>query len=89
MFKILTERIGVDENKFVRRILVESETDLTSLPTDTAPSSVAHTVGMGSVWELGLDGTWHESSVGSGGGGIGELDYIIGSDNGLPYVQDA
>ena len=88
MFKILTERMGTDENKFVRKILVESESDLANIPTNTAPSSVAHTAGMDSVWELGLDGTWHEINVGSGGG-VGGLDYIIGSDNGLPYVQDA
>ncbi len=88
MFKILSERSGVTKNAFVRKFLVDDESDLSNLPEDTAPSSVAHTVGLGSVWEKGLDGAWHEMNV-SGGGTLAGLDYIIGSDNGKPYVQDA
>lgn len=88
MFKILSERPGIEKNAFVRKILVDGEDDMANLPDNTAPSSVAHTVGMGSVWEMGLDGTWHEMNV-SGGGSIAGLDYIIGSDNAYPYIQDA
>lgn len=88
MYKILSERMGVVEGAFVRKVLVDEESDLANLPADTAPGSVAHTAGASHVWEMGLDKSWHKVSTGGGGGGsVIELDYIIGSDNGLPYVE--
>ena len=41
-----------------KQILVESETDLTSLPATIPPGSIAFTAGFGSMWQKGIDGTW-------------------------------
>lgn len=42
---IAEKRQGGTDAQFVRRYLVDSEADLSKLPKDTAPASVAHTSG--------------------------------------------
>lgn len=72
---------------FIRRYLVDSESDLAILPKDTAPASVAHTSGYVDNWEKGHDGSWTRISNGGGGGGA-DIDWLFGSDNGYPYIQE-
>ena len=52
------EKQGVVNGKYLRKYLVDSESDLANLPNDTSPGSIAHTNGFVSQWEYGMDGTW-------------------------------
>ena len=44
---------------FVAQYLVDSEADLETLPDHVAPGSVAYTADLTSMWQKGVDGTWH------------------------------
>lgn len=41
-----------------RSILVDSESDLASIPEDTAPGSTAYTADMTQMWMLDNSGVW-------------------------------
>ena len=79
------EKQGVVNGKYLRKYLVDSESDLANLPNDTSPGSIAHTNGFVSQWEYGMDGTWTRIAQSSG---ASDLQYIFGSDSGLPYIQE-
>ena len=40
-------------------IIMESSSDVASLPTDVAPGSIAYTADLGTMAIFGLDGSWH------------------------------
>lgn len=81
----MAEKKGVITGKYLRIYMVDSESDLTDLPDDTAPGSLAHTQGYVDRWEYGGDGSWTRIS---NAGGSADLQYLFGSDNGLPYIQE-
>lgn len=58
---------------------------MANLPDDTSPGSIAHTEGFVDQWEYGMDGTWTRIVQSSG---ASDLQYIFGSDSGLPYIQE-
>lgn len=57
-YRVVYESPGVEANKYKRHYLVDAETDLADLPSDTATSSKAHVCGYGLAWEKSNDGTW-------------------------------
>ena len=79
------EKQGVVNGKYLMKYLVGSESDLANLPDDTSPGSIAHTEGFVDQWEYGMDGTWTRIVQSSG---ASDLQYIFGSDSGLPYIQE-
>lgn len=86
-YLVMFEKPGVINGKYVRKYMVESESDLSNLPSDTSPGSIAYTQGYVDRWEFGINGEWTRISN-VGGGGSADLDYIFGSDSGLPYIQE-
>ena len=56
MFSIMANG-GNENHPNCMEFLVESEADLTSLPT-CAPGSVAYTAGYAQIWHKGLNGEW-------------------------------
>ena len=66
-YSILTSTHGtsVQSSEGRREILVDSAADLTSLPDDTAPGSVAYTADFSGMWMKNNAGKWQE--IGGGG----------------------
>lgn len=82
-----------------KEIMIGSTADVSKLPTTTtygtftSPNanepvgvgSIAYTPDMGSVYQLGVDNTWHEvQSGGGGGGGFVVIDDTLSTDSTNP-----
>ena len=57
-FKITKSNTGTPEDEKKYEIMIESSSDLTDLPEDAAPGSIAYTAGLSAMYQKGLDGTW-------------------------------
>ena len=64
-FKIIKSAGGVPESSEKCEVMIESSSDIDSLPEDLAPGSVAYTASLSLMYMKGLDGTW--SQIGGGG----------------------
>lgn len=43
-----------------REVLVDSQADLASIPSDSAPGSIAYTADMKNMWMKDNDGSWKQ-----------------------------
>ena len=57
-YQIVKSSGGVPENTKKCEVLIESSSDLTNLPEDISPGSVAYTASMSAVYMKAIDGTW-------------------------------
>lgn len=57
-YKIVKSAGGVPESAEKVEVLIESSSDLSSLPDDIAPGSVAYTASMSAMYMKAIDGTW-------------------------------
>lgn len=57
-YKIVKSAGGVPESAEKVEVLIESSSDLASLPDDIAPGSVAYTASMSAMYMKAIDGTW-------------------------------
>ena len=64
-YKIMKSTSGVVDSAEKCEVMVESSSDLSSLPDNLAIGSTAYTADLTSIWIKALDGTW--TKVGGGG----------------------
>ena len=64
-YKILKSASGVTDSAEKCEVMVESSSDLSSLPDNLAIGSTAYLADLSAIWIKGLDGTW--TRVGGGG----------------------
>ena len=57
-FAIVKSSSGTEETANKCEVLIESASDLTNLPEDLAPGSVAYTASMSAMYMKAIDGTW-------------------------------
>ena len=83
----------VEQGRQVHSILVNSESDLTTLgPYGYEPGCIAHTAGYTQMWQLDTDGEWVEINISGGGSGslnihictVDEYDAVTG----VPTIED-
>lgn len=64
-YQIVKSAGGVPESSDKCEVLIESASDLTNLPEEIAPGSVAYTASLSLMYMKGIDGTW--TQIGGGG----------------------
>ena len=64
-YQIIKSGGGVPESSEKCEVMIESAGDLSSLPKDLAPGSVAYTASLSLMYMKDLDGTW--TQIGGGG----------------------
>lgn len=64
-YQIVKSAGGVSESSDKCEVLIESASDLTNLPEEIAPGSVAYTASLSLMYMKAIDGTW--TQIGGGG----------------------
>ncbi len=57
-FQIVKSNHGVPEAQEKCDVLIDSASDLTDLPEDLSPGSIAYTANMANMYMKAIDGTW-------------------------------
>lgn len=57
-FKITKSSSGAEESDNKCEVLIDSSSDLSSLPDDLAPGSMAYTASLSDMYMKAINGTW-------------------------------